>query len=89
MTREVSHLCRLNDKALEALDRFLEVTSLLGEKLGTIFLQIHHNFGPKNRDRVVRFVEYWPKNSTIYWRKTILPIFWWTRLAGGTLCICD
>lgn len=61
MTNEVSHLRRMNDKALEAADRYLEVTSLLGDKLGTIFLQMHNNFGPKNWDRVVRFVEYWPK----------------------------
>ncbi|MCR9228559.1 MAG: DUF72 domain-containing protein [Flavobacteriaceae bacterium] len=61
MTNEVSHLRRMNDKALEAADRYLEVTPLLGDKLGTIFLQMHNNFGPKNWDRVVRFVEYWPK----------------------------
>ena len=61
MTNEVSHLRRMNDKALEAADRYLAVTPLLGDKLGTIFLQMHNNFGPKNWDRVVRFVEYWPK----------------------------
>ncbi|MER3373600.1 MAG: DUF72 domain-containing protein [Allomuricauda sp.] len=61
MTNEVSHLRRLNDKVYEVADRYLEVTSLLKEKLGTIFLQMHNNFGPKNWDRVVRFVEYWPK----------------------------
>ncbi|MEM9649686.1 MAG: DUF72 domain-containing protein [Bacteroidota bacterium] len=61
MTNEVSHLRRLNDKVYEIADRYLEVTSLLKEKLGTIFLQMHNNFGPKNWDRVVRFVQYWPK----------------------------
>ncbi|WP_420601685.1 DUF72 domain-containing protein [Flagellimonas sp.] len=61
MTNEVSHLRRLNDKVYEVADRYLEVTSLLKDKLGTIFLQMHNNFGPKNWDRVVRFVEYWPK----------------------------
>nr|WP_298789638.1 DUF72 domain-containing protein [uncultured Allomuricauda sp.] len=61
MTQDVSHLRRLNDKVYEITDRYLEVTSLLKEKLGTIFLQMHNNFGPKNWDRVVRFVEYWPK----------------------------
>jgi uncharacterized protein YecE (DUF72 family) len=61
MTNEVSHLRRMNDKVYEISDRYLEVTSLLKEKLGTIFLQMHNNFGPKNWDRVVRFVEYWPK----------------------------
>ncbi len=61
MTNEVSHLRRLNDKVYEIADRYLEVTSLLKEKLGTIFLQMHNNFNPKNWDRVVQFVEYWPK----------------------------
>ncbi|MGX1930283.1 DUF72 domain-containing protein [Flagellimonas sp. 2504JD4-2] len=61
MTQDVSHLRRLNDKVYEIADRYVEVTSNLKEKLGTIFLQMHNNFGPKNWDRVVRFVEYWPK----------------------------
>lgn len=61
MTNEVSHLRRLNDKVYEVADRYLEVTSLLKDKLGTIFLQMHNNFNPKNWDRVVQFVEYWPK----------------------------
>ncbi len=61
MTNEVSHLRRLNDKVYEVVDRYLDVTSLLKDKLGTIFLQMHNNFNPKNWDRVVRFVEYWPK----------------------------
>ncbi|MEX0315253.1 MAG: DUF72 domain-containing protein [Allomuricauda sp.] len=61
MTQDVSHLRRLNDKVYEISDHYLEVTSQLKEKLGTIFLQLHNNFGPKNWDRVGRFVEYWPK----------------------------
>nr|WP_299382098.1 DUF72 domain-containing protein [Allomuricauda sp.] len=61
MTNEVSHLRRLNDKVYEVADRYLEVTSQLKEKLGTIFLQLHNNFGPKNWDRVQQFVAYWPK----------------------------
>jgi len=61
MTNEVSHLRRMNDKVYPIADRYLEVTSLLKDKLGTIFLQMHNNFGPKNWDRVVNFVNYWPK----------------------------
>lgn len=61
MTNRVSHLRRMNDKVYEITDRYLEVTSLLKDKLGTIFLQMHSNFGPKNWDRVVRYIEYWPK----------------------------
>ncbi|MEM9001290.1 MAG: DUF72 domain-containing protein [Bacteroidota bacterium] len=61
ITNEVSHLRRLNEKVYEIVDRYLEVTALLKDKLGTIFLQMHNNFDPKNWDRVVRFVKYWPK----------------------------
>lgn len=61
MTQEVSHLRRLNDKVYEIADRYLDVTSNLKEKLGTIFLQMHNNFNPKNWDRVEKFVNYWPK----------------------------
>lgn len=61
MTNEVSHLRRLNDKVYGVVDRYLEVTSVLKEKLGTIFLQMHNNFNPKNWERVVQFVDYWPK----------------------------
>ena len=61
ISRDISHLRRLNEASLLIVDRYLDVTSNLKEKLGTIFLQMHDNFGPKNWDRVVRFVEYWPK----------------------------
>ena len=61
IVQNVSHLRRLNDEAYPILDEYLNVTSNLKDKLGTIFLQMHGNFGPKNWDRVVRFVEYWPK----------------------------
>ncbi|NAS13191.1 DUF72 domain-containing protein [Poritiphilus flavus] len=61
IVNNVSHLRRLNDHVYSIMDEYLSVTALLKEKLGTIFLQLHNNFGPKNWDRVVRFVDYWPK----------------------------
>ncbi len=61
VVQNVSHLRRLNDMAYPALERFLEGTANFGTNLGTIFLQLHPNFGPRNWDRVVRLVEYWPK----------------------------
>lgn len=61
VVQNVSHLRRLNDQAYPILDEYLNVTANLKDKLGTIFLQLHGNFNPKNWDRVVRFVEYWPK----------------------------
>lgn len=65
IVQNVSHLRRLNDQAFPILDDYLNVTSNLKEKLGTIFLQMHNNFGPKNWDRVVKFVEYWPKEFAL------------------------
>ncbi len=62
ITQDVSHLRRLGDAAYPYLDRYLEAVVHLKEKLGTVFLQMHDNFGPKNWDRVVQFVEYWPKH---------------------------
>ena len=60
VVQQVSHLRRLNDMAYPALENYLESTVNFGEKLGTIFLQMHPNFGPKNWDRVERFVMNWP-----------------------------
>ncbi len=61
IVNSISHLRRLNDQVYPIVDEYLNVTSNLKEKLGTIFLQMHNNFGPKNWDRIVRFVEYWPR----------------------------
>ena len=61
MIQNVSHLRRLNDQSYPILEKYLNVTSNLQDKLGTIFIQMHTNFSPKNWDRVVRFVEKWPK----------------------------
>ncbi len=60
VVQNVSHLRRLNDMAYPALENYLSATAGFRDKLGTIFLQMHPNFGPKNWDRVVRLVEYWP-----------------------------
>lgn len=61
LSQDISHLRRLNDKIFPIIDTYLESALNLKEKLGTIFLQMHGNFGPKNWDRVIRFIEYWPK----------------------------
>lgn len=65
ISQDISHLRRLNEKVYPIVDRYIEVTANLKEKLGTIFLQMHGNFGPKNWDRVVQFVEYWPKEFSL------------------------
>ncbi len=65
IVQNVSHLNRLNEKAYPILDEYLNVTSNLQDKLGTIFLQLHNNFAPKDWDKVVRFVEKWPKEFAL------------------------
>lgn len=60
ITQEISHWKRL--KATEALvDLYIYNATHLKDKLGTIFLQMHSNFSPKDFDSVVQFVEFWPK----------------------------
>ncbi|XLS27470.1 DUF72 domain-containing protein [Flavobacteriaceae bacterium M23B6Z8] len=62
ISQDISHLRRLNDKIYPIIDTYLDAAMNLEDKLGTFFLQMHNNFGPKNWDRVVAFVNYWPKN---------------------------
>ncbi|WP_046746206.1 DUF72 domain-containing protein [Kordia zhangzhouensis] len=60
LSQEISHWKRL--QATEAVvDQYLYHASHLKEKLGTIFLQMHTNFSPKDFDRVIHFIEFWPK----------------------------
>ncbi|MFD2726017.1 DUF72 domain-containing protein [Hyunsoonleella rubra] len=60
LNQEISHWKRLNDTN-EVVQHYLYNASNLKEKLGTVFLQMHNNFAPKDFDRVVNFVENWPK----------------------------
>lgn len=60
LNQEISHWKRLQDtKAV--VNNYLYNASNLKEKLGTIFLQMNDNFAPKDFNRVVTFVEDWPK----------------------------
>lgn len=64
LNQEISHWKRLNDvKAI--VENYLYNASNLKEKLGTIFLQMHSNFAPKDFDRVINFVESWPKEIAL------------------------
>lgn len=65
LVQDISHRRRLNHQCYRYLDSYLENVTHLKDKLGTMFLQMHSNFGPKNWDRVVRFVEYWPKEFSL------------------------
>ncbi|MEZ4796663.1 MAG: DUF72 domain-containing protein [Flavobacteriaceae bacterium] len=61
LNQEISHWKRLNDDVKPVVKNYLYSASNLKEKLGTIFLQMHNNFAPKDFDRVVNFAENWPK----------------------------
>lgn len=61
LVQNISHFKRLNDDVQPYVDQYLGSAIHLKEKLGTIFLQMHSNFGPKNFERVVSFLNRWPK----------------------------
>lgn len=58
----ISHMKRLNDGVERYTSEFCEGLSGLGDKLGTVFLQLHNNFAPKNWDRLERYLEEFPKD---------------------------
>lgn len=58
--QDVSHRKWLNDIE-QPVEEFLNSVINFKEKLGTVFLQMRDNFAPKYFDRVVRFIESWPK----------------------------
>ncbi|MEH6407489.1 MAG: DUF72 domain-containing protein [Leeuwenhoekiella sp.] len=64
ITNDISHFKRLID-AGPRVEEYIDHTILLKEKLGTIFLQMHDNFQPKNWDRVEEFVNTWPKEIAL------------------------
>ena len=64
LNQEISHWKRLNETR-EIVENYLYSAANLKEKLGTIFLQMHNNFSPKDFDRVVNFVESWPKEISL------------------------
>lgn len=61
LNQEISHYKRLHN--IEGIvEQYLYNVSHLKEKLGTVFLQMHSNFSPKDFDKVIAFVENWPKS---------------------------
>lgn len=61
VVQNISHWGRLKDTDKVA-DEVVHAFGGLEEKLGRAFLQMTENFSPKDFERVVRFVEYWPKH---------------------------
>ncbi|HEX9600227.1 MAG TPA: DUF72 domain-containing protein [Mariniflexile sp.] len=64
LNQEISHWKRLQETK-EVVEHYLYNASNLKEKLGTIFLQMNDNFSPKDFDRVINFVEEWPKEMPL------------------------
>lgn len=60
LNQDISHWKRLQETK-DVVENYLYNASNLKEKLGTIFLQMHDNFAPKDFGRVVAFIEAWPK----------------------------
>lgn len=58
--QEISHWKRLKGVG-DVVNSYIDNFSNLREKLGTIFLQLHANFGPKNFEVLQNFIESWPK----------------------------
>ncbi len=57
----ISHFKRL-EQVKPLVDDFCTAISAFEEKLGMVFLQMHDNFGPKNFDRVEKFVHDFPSH---------------------------
>jgi uncharacterized protein YecE (DUF72 family) len=64
VSQNVSHWGRLKDVE-KVVDEVVHAFEGLEEKLGRAFLQMTENFSPKDFDRVVSFVEYWPKHTPL------------------------
>jgi uncharacterized protein YecE (DUF72 family) len=61
ITQDISHRKRLNGVE-DLVDNYVHHVRHLGDKLGSVFLQLRDDFAPKDFERIVRFVEYWPKD---------------------------
>ncbi len=60
ITQSISHMRRLNNVD-ELLTEYCDNVSNFEDRLGMVFLQLRDNFGPKNYDRLVNFIEKFPK----------------------------
>jgi uncharacterized protein YecE (DUF72 family) len=60
LTNTISHFKRLIDTK-QVVDEYCDAISGLEEKLGMVFLQMHDNFKPKDFDRVIKFIDEFPK----------------------------
>ena len=59
--RIISHIKRLKNVD-ESIELYTAGIRAFGKKLGMCFLQLHDNFKPQNFDRLIKTIEYWPKD---------------------------
>lgn len=59
--RYISHIKRLNNVEM-SIEEFCQTIRSFEDKLGMAFLQVHNNFAPKNIDRLITALEFWPKD---------------------------
>lgn len=60
ITQSISHMRRLNNVE-QLTEQYCDNIANFEHKLGMVFLQLHDNFGYKNFDRLVTFIEKFPK----------------------------
>ena len=60
INQSISHLRRLNN-VQPLVEAYCDYISNFEEKLGMVFLQMHNNFKHKNADRLISFIENFPK----------------------------
>lgn len=59
VNQTISHFKRLQDVD-SVLEEYCENTRAFTDQLGMVFLQLHDNFAPKNKERVEDFLDLWP-----------------------------
>lgn len=60
ITNSISHFKRLIETK-QAVEEYCDAVAGLEEKLGMVFLQMHDNFKPRDFDRVIKFIDEFPK----------------------------
>lgn len=60
ITQSISHMRRLNNVE-QLTEEYCDNICHFEQKLGMVFLQLHDNFGYKNYDRLVNYIESFPK----------------------------
>ncbi len=62
--QDISHWRRLKDVE-QLVEDYINNASQMGDTLGTIFLQLHSNFAPKDFDRVKAFAQNWKYDTPL------------------------